>query len=279
MELLDDVAGNASRISHQQEHLALLANSAAADARNLSAIALQNLCQAIEIYNVTTDLVHQLDSQDAANVRILQQEIQALIISIQETISEHDVFNISRQLIDKAANISVPLYDVELLDILVHNVIQNATELVTNANKSLIRLTELEKLAGNVTSTAEELFRMRRQLEEESNELLITLNESFFWANQSINMAHSYIDNVTWLDTNLTMISQSFNKSFTDVVKELEQAENITKAAHNLSINGEEHLERIHQVLGDTEESLQQSSSQLSILNDTLDSVSCVHFV
>ena len=266
MELVASKADNASNMSRQQENLAMAAKSAADEAHNISAAALETLCWAIELHNATSDLVRQLNSQDAVNITTLQQQINVVVMVIQETLSKHSVFNMSQQLINKAANISIPLYDVEVVESMVYDVLQNVSELFIDITKSLDRLEVLDEQASDLNDTAEELLQRGSELKEEADMLFLTLNESFFRTEQSISEAESYFNDIIVLHANLTTISQVFNDSIVDVVTRLEEedAENVSRVAHDLSVDAQDDLERIRQLLSATNESLDNSTNQLT---------------
>lgn len=274
LDLLADIAVNASNMSRQQEDLAMITSLLVEEAHNISAMALATLCQAIDIHNATSDLIRQLSSHDAVNVMTLQQQIDSLVMQIQQAISEHNVFNTSQLLVDKAANISIPLFDVGLVDSMVHDVVQNVTNLYANVNKSLDQLEILEEQASDLNSTAEELLQRGRQLTEEADVLFRSLNELLFRTTQNITTAQVHFDNLTALHINLTATSRLFNGNFTDVKTRLEEAENITKVAHPLSVDGQEDVKHIQQLINVTMESLDNSNRQLTDDNTTLTAVS-----
>ena len=279
LDLIASVADNTSNTSRWQEDVAMAAKSGADEAHNISTAALETLCQAIELHNVTSDLVHQLNSQDAVNITTLQQQINTVVMVIQQTLSEHNVFNTSGRLINQTANISIPSYDVEVVESMVYDVIQNVSELYIAATETLGQLEALEEQAGDLNDTAEELLQRGRELKEEAEMLFMTLNESFFRTEQNITEAEAHFNDITELHDNLTTISQVFNDSITDVVTRLEEedAENISRVAHNLSSDAQDDLERIQQLLSATNESLDNSTNQLRADNVVLTAVSdCV---
>ena len=277
LELLASTADNTSNISRQQENLATVTKLTAEEAHNISVTAFEALCQAIELHNATIDLVRQLNSQDTVNITILQQQINADVILIQQTLSEHNVFNTSQQLIDKVANISVPSYNIMVVESMVDDVFQNVSELFNDATESLDRLEVLEEQAGDLNDTAEELLQRGRELKEEADMLFMTLNESFLSTRQNISEAESYFNDITVLHDNLTAISRVFNDSIiADVVTRLEDedAENVRRVAYNSSVGAQEDLERIWQLLSETNKSLTDSTNQLTDHNLDLTMVS-----
>lgn len=276
MDLLTDIAENASTMSHQQENLAVIVSSTAEEARNISAMALATLCHAIDIHNATSNMIDQLSSQDAVNVKTLQQQIDALVTQMQVDISERDVFNTSQRLINQVENVisGIPLYDVDLVESMVNDIVSNVTELITNFNSSLDYLSDLEEQAAGLNDTGEELLQTGRELKEEADALFMTLNESFVSTMQIIDTAHLHFDDVTVLHNNLTAVFHSFNESISDVVERLEEAENDTKLANNLSVDGQEDLKHIRQLLNSTAQSLDNTASQLTADNATLTAVS-----
>ena len=254
----------------------MAAKLGADEAYNISTAALETLCRAIELHNVTSDLVRQLNSQDAVNITTLQQQINAVVMIIQQTLSEHDVFNTSQQLINQAANISIPSYDVEVVEFMVYNVIQNVSELFIAATKTLDQLEALKEQAGDLNNTAEKLLQRGRELKEEADTLFMTLNESFFRTEQNITEAEANFKDITELCDNLTAISKLFNDSITDVVTRLEEedAENISRIADNSSIDAQDELEHIRKLMSVTNESLDNSANQLANDNGVLNTVS-----
>ena len=276
MDLLTDVAKNASSMSRQQEELVVVINSTTEEAHKISAMALATLCRAIDVHNTTSNLIRRLSSQDAVNVKALQQQINVLVTQIQLDIYECDVFNTSQRLINQVENVTagIPLYDVELLQSIVHDVVHNITELVTNFNSSFDHFSDLEEQAAVLNDTGEALLQTGRELKDEADVLFMMLNETFTSTMQTIDTAHSYFDNVTVLHLNLTAVFHSFNESITDVVRRLEEAENVTEVASNSSIDGQEDLRHIRQLLSTTAQSLNKSTSQLADDNATLTIVS-----
>lgn len=249
-------------------------NSTVVEAQEFMVAALESLCRTIEVHNITSHLIHQLNSQHTVNVTILQQQIGTLVAMIQQSISEHDVFNTSQQLIESVTNISIPTFDVDLVQSMVHDVVENITELIIVAYDSLEQLEVLEDLADDLNVTAKELLMSGAQLRKEADDLFMISNKSFFRAKQGIEMAQSYIDNVTELHDNLTITAQILNDNITDLITILEEAENITEVAYNSSVDAEDDLKQIHQILGMTTESLDNSTRQLTKLNETLKNVS-----
>ena len=276
LDLLTDVAKDTSSMARQQENVIAVANSTAEKAHNISAMALAILCHAINIHNATSDTIRRLSSQDAVNVKTLQQQIDTLVTQIQVDISERDVFNTSEWLINQVENVTtgIPLYDVNLVESMVHDIVRNITELITNFNSSLDHLSDLKEQAASLNDTSEELLQTGREVKEDADVLFMTLNETFMNTMQIIKTAHLYFNNITVLHGDLTAVFHSFNKNISGVVKRLEQAENATEVANSLSVDGQEDLRHIRQLLNNTAQSLDNSANQLTDENATLTTVS-----
>ena len=270
--MLENDARNASR---WQENLAMAAKLTAEEAHNISSVALVTLCQAVELHNVTTNLVRQLKSQDAINVTTLQQQINAIVMVIQQVLSEHSVFNTSQQLIDEAANISIPSYDVTAVESMVNDALQNVSEIFTGATSSLEQLKMLKEQGGDLSDTVEGLLKTGRDLKEQADVLFKTLNESFFRTKENISAAELYFNDITVLHANLSMLSDEFNDLFAKL--EEEDVENVTLLARGLSIDAQEGLQGIQQLLTSSNESLDNSTSQLTrdkkVLNEVSESI------
>lgn len=276
--MLTNITDSVSSVAHRQEDLTMAADFAVDEAFNISTMAFDNLCLGIDAHNATSDLVSELSSHDAVSVMMLQQEINKLFVLVQQTISENSVFETSRQLIDKIVNISIPHYNVESLNFTVHDVIQNVSELVISVKMSLDELESLEGKVSNLSNIVSRLLELRRQLDEEAGELFTSLNESFFMAEQSINMAQSYIKDIRVLRDNLTDLFQLFNDSITDVFTRLEVTEYVTEVANNVSVDGQNSLNNVQQLRDKTDQLLDGATGRLIYISDILDTVS-MHFV
>ena len=276
LDLLTDVAKDTSSMARQQENVTSVANSTAKKAHNISAMALATLCHAIDIHNATSDTIRRLSSQDAVNVKTLQQQIDTLVTQIQVDISERDVFNTSEWLINQVENVTtgIPLYDVNLVESMVHSIVRNITELITNFNSSLDHLSDLKEQAASLNDTGQKLLQTGREVKEEADVLFMTLNETLMNTTQIVDTANLYFDNITVLHSNLTAVFRSFNENISYVVKRLEEAENATEVANSSSVDGQEDLRYIHQLLNNTAQSLNNSANQLTNDSATLTTVS-----
>jgi len=274
--MLTDIADNANSVAHQQKDLTMAADFTAKEALNVSTMAFDNLCLAIDMHNTTSDLVNELNSQDVVNVQRRQLGIDELFMLVQRTTSEHNVFETSQQLIDRIANINIPYYNVGSLNSTVHDVIQNVTELITSVEMLLDELEALEEQANNLSNIVDKLLEMRTQLEEEAGEWLMSLNELFSVAEQNIKMAQSDINDIKQLHDNLTEFLQLFNNSITDVVIRLEEAEHFTEVANNVSVSGQNSLNNTQQLRDKTDQLLDGAIGQLTDINETLEIVSVI---
>ena len=188
----------------------MAAKLTAEEAYNTSSVALVTLSQAVDLHDATTNLVRQLQSQDAINVTTLQQQINAIVMVIQQVLSELNVFNKSQQLIEKAANISVPSYNVATVESMVLDALQNVSELFIGSTSSLEQLKMLKEQGGDLNDTVEELLEAGRDLKEEADMLFKTLNESFFRTKENINAVELYFNDITILHANQSMLNDEF---------------------------------------------------------------------
>ena len=250
----------------------MAAKLTAEEAYNTSSVALVTLSQAVDLHDATTNLVRQLQSQDAINVTTLQQQINAVVMVIQQVLSELNVFNKSQQLIEKAANISVPLYNVATVESMVLDALQNVSELFIGATSSLEQLKMLKEQGGDLNDTVEELLEAGRDLKEEADMLFKTLNESFFRTKENINAVELYFNDITILHANQSMLNDEFNNLFAKLKEE--DVENVTMQAHSLSVDAQKGVQRIQQLLTSSNESLDNSTSLLASGYKVLNEVS-----